>query len=232
MIPWDDDIDVALTRDSYQTFIEHASEYLPKDYFIQNPHNCPQCPYPYTKLRKRGTKYIEYINRNIKIETGIYIDIYPVDRIPDDEKLRKRQFDKVRKWIMIYVIRQSRLYDKHASNLLGILKNFAKWVLCCVLKILPQKYCLNKIDYYITMYNKQDTQRFAALNSPNYNNIYINLYPLERGMFDGICVNLPGDYKTHLKMRYGDYSKDLPENERYGHVPYILDFGMVSKGEN
>ena len=177
------------------------------------------------KLRRRDTKYVEYINRKLKIETGIYIDIYPVDRIPDDELLRKQQFKNVQRWILIYVYRQSRLYDKKEVTIKGHIKNAVKWVVCNALRVFPQKYCIKKIDQYMTMYNKTSTKRFAALNSPNYNNIYLNLYPLKKAMFNDIEVVIPGDHKTHLRMRYGDYSKLPPESERIGHVPYILDLG-------
>ena len=229
LIPWDDDIDVALPRESYDRFTKEAHNYLPTEYFIQNPYNCPTCPYPYTKLRRKGTKYVEYANRNVKIDTGIYIDIYPVDRIPDDEKSRKTQFRKVQKWIHIYVWRQSPLYDRPVPGIMGPIKRVCKWIICNSLKVFPQKYCSNKIDYYMTMYNKTTTKRYAALNSPNYDNIYLNLYPLQKGLFEGLEVNIPGDYKTHLKMRYGDYSELPPPEERIGHVPYILDFGELEE---
>lgn len=225
MIPWDDDIDIAMPRDSYRKFIKLAPSHLSKDYFLQSPYNCTACPYPYVKLRRRGTKYVEYVNRNLDIETGIYIDIYPVDRIPDDETLRKRQFKNVRRWILIYVIRQSRLYDKKEKGPIGVIRTAAKFVFSKLLKVFSQNYCIRKIDHYMTMYNEADTQRYAALNSPNIDNIYLHLYPLEKGMFGSIPVVLPGDYRTHLKMRYGDYTKDLPEDQRYGHIPYELDFG-------
>ena len=225
IIPWDDDIDVAMPRDSYVKFINQAQNMLPDGYYIQSPYDCPECPYPYAKLRKKGTKYVEYINRNLNIETGIYIDIYPVDRIPDDENERKKQFKRVRKWILIYVYRQSRLYDKDEHTVIGHLKNAAKWLICNSMRVFSQKYCIKKIDHYMSMYNDTKTSRYAALNSPNYNNIYLDLFPLNKGMFNGIEVNIPGDHKTHLRMRYGDYSELPPEEERVGHIPYILDLG-------
>ena len=46
MIPWDDDIDVAMPRESYMKFVKYAPRILPKDYFIQSPYNCSKCPYP------------------------------------------------------------------------------------------------------------------------------------------------------------------------------------------
>lgn len=231
LIPWDDDIDVALTRESYEKFVKLAPEILPEDYFIQNPYNCSECPYPYTKLRRRGTRYVEYANRNVKIDTGIYIDIYPVDRIPDDEALRKKQFRKVQQWLFFYKCRQIPLYDRKVLGKLGFLKRGTKWVICNGLKIFPQKYCMSKIDHYMSMYNNTKTKRYAALNSPNYDNIYEQLFPLGKGSFEGIEVAIPGDHKTHLKLRYGDYSQMPPEDERYGHVPYILDFGSYKEGE-
>lgn len=225
IIPWDDDIDVALPRESYEKFSKYAAQVLPDEYFIQSPYNCPNCPYPYIKLRRKGTKFVEYVNRNLNIESGIYIDIYPVDRIPDDEELRRKQFKKARKWILIYVIRQSRLFDKKEPGIKGFVRTLGKRILTCLLKILPAQFCLKKIDYYMTLYNNTENKRYAALNSPNYDNIYLHLFPLQKGMFNGIEVNIPGDHTTHLKMRYGDYSGLPPEEKRCGHVPYILDLG-------
>ena len=227
MIPWDDDIDVALPRESYEIFCEKASGYLSKDYYLQTPYNTPNSPYPYAKMRRKGTKYVEYINRNIDIDTGVYIDIYPIDRIPDDEKKRKKQFNNVRTWILIYVFRQCRLYDRNEKAIKGKIKNAIRYLVCLLCHVFSSKYIMKKINYYMTMYNSTDTKRYAALNSPNYNNIYEQLYPLKKIVFEGKRVNVPGDYKNHLYKRYGDYSSLPPENERIGHIPYILDLGDI-----
>lgn len=224
-IPWDDDIDVALPRRDYGRFISEAEKIVSKEYYLQTPYNCKKSPFPYTKLRKHGTKYIDYTNRNVDIESGVYIDIYPIDRIPDDEPLRRNQFACVRRWILIYVCRQVPLYDRKSSSVGGKMKNVAKWIVCHVLKVLPQSYCIKKIDRYMTRYNHLGESRYAALNSPNYENIYEDLYPLKKAVFEGIDVNIPFDYKEHLKRRYGDYSELPSEEKRYGHVPYIIDLG-------
>ena len=46
LIPWDDDIDVALPRESYDRFVNEAVDVLGKDYFIQSPYNCKDSPFP------------------------------------------------------------------------------------------------------------------------------------------------------------------------------------------
>ena len=231
MIPWDDDIDVAMPRDSYIKFIEKAEAVLPKCCYLQSPYNCPKTPFPYTKLRRRGTVYLEKEFKDLGLETGIYIDIYPVDRIPDNDKLYHKQFKKVHRWILMYVLRQARLYKKPDLHRFGFLRRSVKFVLHNILRLFPQSFYIKKLDHCMKKYNGITTKRYAAMNSPNINNIYLNLYPFQKGTFEGMDVVLPGDHITHLKMRYGDMDKVLPEEKRYGHIPYRLDFGEYEKME-
>ena len=222
-IPWDDDVDVALPRESYERFIKEAPQILPEEYFIQNPYNCTQCPYPYTKLRRKGTQYVEYVYRNLPIETGVYIDIYPVDHIPDDERKRHRQFKIVRKWINMFVLRQSRPLDQEGNGIKQNVKKIIKAVLSTVLKVFPAEYYIKHVDRYMQTYNNDSSaHRYGALNSPLYDNIYNDIYPLVNGKFENLDVNMPHDYTEHLTRRYGDISTLPPAEERVGHIPYIL----------
>ena len=224
-VPWDDDVDVALLREDYEVFIKEADNLLKDKYIIQTPHNCPLSPFPYTKIRKKGTCFVDYSSRNVPIDNGIYIDVYPIDKIPDNEILRRKQFNRARRNILLYVYRQMPLYDNEPKTVKGIVRRIAKWSIYKALRMLPQKLYADNIDRAMTIYNGSNTDRYAALNSPNYQNIYLHLFPLETGTFEGMEVCLPGDYHTHLTMRYGDYSGLPPEDKRYGHIPYKLDFG-------
>ncbi len=229
-IPWDDDVDLALLRDDYECFIKEADKYLDDKYVIQTPYNESKSPFPYAKMRLKGTKYMDYPVRNLPIESGIYIDIYPIDKIPDDEEKRQQQFNEVRKLMRLYVNRQRPTWDMEPNTIKGFLRKTAKWTLHKYAKLHSQQFFIEKIDRCMKRYNGEKTKRYAALNSPNYDNIYLNLLPLEKGIFEGVEVNLPGDYRTHLKMRYGNIDELPPEEERYGHEPYILDFGKYEKG--
>jgi len=224
-IPWDDDIDVALPRSSYEKFCMEASAYMPEGYKLITPYNTKTCPYFYAKLIKEGTKCIEYRTRNCDIETGIYIDIYPIDKIPDNEQLRKRQFRNVRLFEGLYRLRQIPLYDRPVSGSIENLKRVIKFVAHFALRIIPQKVLAKRIDYYMTRYNRTNSERYAALNSPNYNNIYDELYPLKEVEFEKIKVFVPSEYRKHLLLRYGDYESELPQDKRIGHVPYIIELG-------
>lgn len=222
IIPWDDDIDVAMPRKDYDKFVREAGEHLPEGYILQTPYNEKKSPYAYTKLRKKGTKYIEEFHHKLDIEKGVYIDIYPIDNIPNDDKLRKKQFKKVKFWILIYYYRQC-LRIKKTKSFKLINKYIILTVLYCILRLIPQKFIINKIDYNMTKYNSDDTDRKACLFSPNYDNIYTRFYPLVTKQFGDIKVFSPNCYDDHLTKRYGDYKKELPDDKKIGHIPYEIE---------
>lgn len=221
IIPWDDDVDVALTRENYERFLNEAPKILPKKYILQTPYNEVKSPWAYTKMRVKGTKLIEEFHNKLDIEKGIYIDIYPVDNIPDDENLRKKQYDKVQKTIKLYYLRQC-IHTKF--SLKNIKRYFLHSLAYYTLRILPQTYYINKIDSEMKKYNNTNTKRKACLFSPNYENIYIKLYPLKTEKFGKIKVKIPYCYDDHLTKRYGAYKEDLPVEKRIGHIPFEIEF--------
>ena len=82
MIPWDCDIDVAMTSVDYQAFCRVADQ-LPPDIFFQNPHTDPpfRCPIM-AKLRDRYSNYTEWQskNRDARWHNGLQVDIIFYDR--------------------------------------------------------------------------------------------------------------------------------------------------------
>lgn len=78
-IPWDDDIDVALPRKDYEIFCREAPEILPEWCFLQNYHSDPQYYLLGSKLRDSRTTYIEMMAEHLKINHGVFIDIFPLD---------------------------------------------------------------------------------------------------------------------------------------------------------
>lgn len=89
ILPWDDDIDIGMTRDAYNRFLEVAPKALKPDYFLSWIGTDPHTPYYFAKVRKHHTRFVEELFRNIPMHHGIFIDIFPFDRIPNNTQLRK-----------------------------------------------------------------------------------------------------------------------------------------------
>ena len=93
-IPWDDDIDIMMIRDEYEKLLEHKDEFQ-SPYFLQTPYTDENGYFDSNiKLRNSYTTGFMPQDLHLKINKGIFIDIVPLDAIPDDEKLRKKFLNK------------------------------------------------------------------------------------------------------------------------------------------
>ena len=89
-IPWDDDIDIGMKRSDHNKFLSLKPNAIGDSYVIASRETEKNCPFPYPKVRMLGTEFIEYCNYGIKnISNGVYIDVFPFDKVPENEKLYK-----------------------------------------------------------------------------------------------------------------------------------------------
>ena len=224
-VPWDDDLDVAMVRSDYVKFVQHAEQYLPSNYTLQSPYNDPKSPYSYTKLRLNGTKYIEYAHHKLKIAQGIYIDIYPIDNLPDTDEEFFKQYKKFHRLSVLYARRQCPYIEQKEKNFKNACKQAIKFVSSFALKAIPRRLIVSRMDHIATKYNDKVTSRKGNLYYPKPVNVFESLYPLENGVFEGFPILLPGGWDQHLTSRYGNYMEFPPEEKRIGHRPFLLHFG-------
>lgn len=229
-IPWDDDIDVGMTRANYEKFLRIAPQSLPSNFYLQTPYTDKHSPYCYSKIRINGTKFVEYPNRNLKTHHGVYLDIFPFDEVPDDEVKNRKHYSKVQKLVLLYVYRQSPDLSqppKSAKNYIrAIVRRFVH--ICC--KLIPRDWILSTLDKTLTMYNNTGNQAISCLYCPKRNSAYLQydeLYPLIDHAFENLTARIPNKCDIYLSNQYGDYKKLPPESERYGHKPYYIELPSV-----
>ena len=59
IVPWDDDIDLGMTRENYERFLREAPKHLHPDYILQEFTTEENTPFYFTKIRKRGTRFVD-----------------------------------------------------------------------------------------------------------------------------------------------------------------------------
>jgi lipopolysaccharide cholinephosphotransferase len=81
IIPWDDDMDVGMTRENYERFVQYAVPELPHDIFFQSDETDPGFPACYIVEAKLRDKYSSYTHKNSKkFHVGLMIDLIIYDK--------------------------------------------------------------------------------------------------------------------------------------------------------
>ena len=80
-IPWDDDFDVALLRKDYHRLLKILPNELPSNIVLQSNDTDKNYYYFYAKLRDKNSFLDEGLYDHPFKERGIFIDIFPLDRL-------------------------------------------------------------------------------------------------------------------------------------------------------
>ena len=97
-IPWDDDLDVVMLREDYDKLIACSNESFGGDYELQIITHDPLYPGIHAKIRyKKSTAIIKSWLFN-DLDQGIFLDIFPLDGVPDDADEQKKLFDENAFW--------------------------------------------------------------------------------------------------------------------------------------
>ena len=96
-IPWDDDIDLLMPREDYNRLLEIGAEEFGEHYFLQTP--CTEKGFFRTHAQLRDSRTTGAIrqDRNRDINRGIFMDIFPLDEVPDTERELKHHRRRLRK---------------------------------------------------------------------------------------------------------------------------------------
>lgn len=231
-IPWDDDIDVAMPRKDYEKFIRIAKKEYADKYIILNGEEYENYPLLTTRWVKRGTVFIEEPLKDILgCPFGIFLDIYPLDNIPDDEKLFKKQARQAFFYSKLLILRSVAFPVLPIHGWKAKIVHFICFCIHWTLRIfkVSKKKLYDKCVNISTKYNNlEKTERIDFLcDTTAYLNIYETkgLYPLKKLPFEDIMLNFPGNLEENLTAAYGDYMKLPPIEKRKNHFPYKLEFG-------
>jgi len=225
-IPWDDDIDIGMTRVNYDRFLEIAPKEIDSEIFIQNRKTDKKAPFYSTRARKNNTIHMEWDKRNMKIHHGVYIDIFPYDSIPDDESKRKKFQKRCKTLIKIYKIRSiPDRYKKPERNIkwwtLAIIRRLLHYILLPI----PINWVEGYVEKNFRKYNNGKTKYITCLSYCGTHTFKKeDIFPIKEILFEKNVYSAPNNMDNYLKELYGDYMKLPPKKERKGHEPYKLVF--------
>ena len=240
-IPWDDDVDVGMPREDYEKFLEVAQEECGEAYFLQTIDTDSKYHLYFAKLRMQGTEFVEDTLQDAGSVSGFYIDIFPYDIIPDDEKEWQKHMKKAVFYGMLLSVNKVKEPQIARGN---AFVNFGKSVIWALLhygmKILAikgndvWKKCMQAMTQYEHTKNKRLTT-FSA-DASKWIVYEEEISEVLKVAFEDIVVSVPKGYDAILKRNYGAYMQIPPEDKRVNHMPVKLRFlgeeEYVFSGEN
>lgn len=220
-IPWDDDVDIAMTRNEYNTFLNNWKKNSIIGYYLDEMGPETDSHINHTKIRKDGTILSSKEEYDQNKHNGIWVDVFVIDKIPTDVKLRKKMLF----WAKIRLI-----YTRDHPMFKGRKIEFfiSKMMISLPKKI--KKKILIYADNYVQQYKdlKKDYE-LVNLAAPSllyqyYESNMMDEYKIiEYDSLKLMSIKYP---EKMLVTRYGDWKKLPPKEEQVcGHNPEILDFG-------
>jgi lipopolysaccharide cholinephosphotransferase len=219
-IPWDDDVDVSMPRSDYNRFLEIAKTALPNHYFIQNYHTESGMPMVFTKLRDSHTLIEEPYFCDLAVNQGIFIDIFPMDHCPDDERKFKNW---MRKLNAVYFLLVSDIKSEHKK------RNLLKKLVTPLRLIIGRERLLALYDRLLQTFNDEETTKMSQLTVPNFGLRVVFpkecIFPTKKAKFEDQTFMVPHNPDTMLSILYGDYMKLPPVDQQkpHHHVTYQVD---------
>ena len=212
MIPWDDDIDIALLRDDYDKLVKAIEDDNNQSYVVNTWKNNDTYYYPYAKLINTST-FIKEKNLKEINNYGLFVDIFPIDNVPNNFQrffyFRKKIYrklicgltsDKVKnekfsflKNIRIFVAKKIIGRDKILANYEKLCEKFNNTT--CSLGMTP----------WFTYGRQNETWELKLFSK------YIDK------PFENLKVKVISDYDFLLKKVYGDYMILPPPEKRVTH---------------
>lgn len=214
-IPWDDDIDIGMPREDYERFLE---SYRSENYRLCDTRFDRKYPYAFAKVCDNQTVLLENIAD--PCDMGVYIDVFPIDGLPEDEALRRQHIKRI-DWDMRLIAWKRISWDKKVGAVHKIIQVLAK----SILYVIPMRVLVRKLD--------NDVKRYPYAKSRYVGHMVTkaiwgsDVKPREMfenpvaHVFEDREFRVPGQVNAYLRQEYGDYMQLPPEDKRVAKHDFI-----------
>ena len=235
-IPWDDDIDVGMMREDYEKLKAIPREEWDDEFKLVDPNEDSfWLRFPHPRLFKLNTVFeskYHWLHDRVKnnperIMTPIWLDIFVLDQVKSPKTCYRR-------WPIIFLLCKMYYWSKcrdvpHKSD--STIRKIYILAKTCVFYLLnlvksPELKCARKIEElcvtapgeYVVDYYADHKQHLSPTKREDF-------FPLRAIQFEDLTTWIPKNAESLMTDRYGDFMSLPPEDQRVGHLPYILDLG-------
>lgn len=214
-IPWDDDIDVNMPRPDLEKLFQITGGKINDYLYIGYPSKSPNHYHPFIRIYDTRTVMFGTIKSGeVGYYTNIYMDVFPIDGLPDSDLLTKIEFNIIK---ILMTLGKADFYSEAKASTLY--KKIAKLFMKPLIKSVGFQNW-NKLIIYFAKKNDFDSQKYvgAITSTANYGlrekvikKDYVKQIDV---VFEGEKFKAPANYDIYLSNLYGNYMALPPENQR------------------
>ncbi len=211
-IPWDDDADLGFLRNEYEKFRRACKTELNTDkFYFQEIRDTKGYRWGYAKLRRKNTKFVRLGQEFMPYEQGIFIDLFPMDNVPNNKIVRKIHF------FSCFLLRKF-LWSEVGYR---IEKNKKVKLLYGFMHLVPRRLLIWWYELLVKMNFSHKTEMVRILTFPAPKGTYgfYRKWFLKQARYPFGNITLSGarDYDGYLKHKFGNYMELPPMEQRKVH---------------
>lgn len=211
-IPWDDDVDIAMPRQHYESFLRICQDDLDSKYWLQTNETDPYFPFAIARILYKNSRLS--VEGRTKHRTGYAMDVFAIDNAADNPLVQSARVFAIK---AIQGFCKSRLavdYGIYHS----VWERIAVFVTSSIGRLLPLGILMRMQHAAATMYESRKTEykcclsyRFRELDRKFPSYVFDDA---ERTEFEGHMLPIPKGWHESLTIMYGDYMVPPPFEER------------------
>jgi len=205
-IPWDDDIDIVMTRDNFKKFESIIDEEIPDNRKYESYERNKKYTMLYSRYCDKTSTSILRTSLLDVFESGVFIDIFVLDPIPSDKKIQEKYLKTFRAYAE-YI--NPYYYDTVVSG-----NNIEMFKIKILGKLLGRKKLHKYINRKLFSYKEKDCE-YYCFRFDLFPFIYKKNYFQEPKymMFEDFLAPVPTEITDYLKVHYGETWMIIPDHD-------------------
>ena len=217
-IPWDDDIDVSLSRDEYELFVREGQKFLPNDLKILTYQDSTDDTVYTARIVKQNTRVIVK-TANVAHEDSLWMDIWALDGMPGNSlKNKAHKLSLLYKRMLVQLPKYDELIHQHRTN--------RPWYEKLIMKAVETFHFGKSIDIKKAKRNVENCLKQYDINKEKLAVNFWTPYKFKEEVpsawygkgkdvpFEDSVIHIPDNADGILRQIYGDYMTPPPDEDR------------------
>lgn len=223
-IPWDDDLDLAISRADYEQFKIVFEGELGDRYTLSSPNYKDLVLNRFPQILIHGTRVVSKFD-DANGPQELHVDLFIIENVPSNVFARFAKgiicnfFMAIAGCVSAYENRNEEFENLIAEMQSGKFLYNLRMLLGRMFSFFPATRWFDIVDRQCRY---KETTEYMSI--PTGRGHYFGeirktdtFFPVSKGEFEGLSVNLPGNPDAYLSNLYGDYMTIPPEDRRESH---------------